>query len=44
MKTKLTNTENSKTNEPYKLALKFSQRLHLRSSTKHVALKNLSIY
>ena len=35
------NTENSKTNEPHKFDLKFSQRLNLN---KHVALQNLSIY
>ena len=37
------NTENSKTNEPHKSGLNFSQRLELRSSNKHVALQNLSI-
>ena len=39
-----TNTENSKTNEPNKFVLNLSQRLDLRSSNKHVALQNLSIY
>ena len=38
------NRENSKTNEPHKLVLNLSQRLNLRSSNKHVALQNLSIY
>ena len=38
------NTENSKTNEPHKFVLNLSQRLDLRSSNKHVALQNLSIY
>ena len=38
------NTENSKKNEPHKFFLKFSQRLDLRSSDKHVVLQNLSIY
>ena len=38
------NTENSKTNEPHKFDLNSSQRLDLRSSNKHVALQNLSIY
>ena len=38
------NTENSKTNEPHKFVLNLSQRLDLRSSSKHVALQNLSIY
>ena len=36
--------ENSKTNEPHKFVLNLSQRLVLRSSDKHVALQNLSIY
>ena len=35
---------NSKTNEPHKFVLNVSQRLDLRSSNKHVALQNLSIY
>ena len=38
------NTENSKTNESCKLILNLSQRLHLRSSSKHVALQKLSVY
>ena len=38
------NTKNSKTNEPHKFLLNFSQILHLRSLKKHVALQNLSIY
>ena len=38
------NAENSKTNEPYKFVLNLSQRLDLRSSNKHVAVQNLSIY
>ena len=38
------NTDNSKTNEPYKFALNLSQRLDLRSSNKHITLQNLSIY
>ena len=38
------NTKNSKTNEPNKCVLNLSQRLDLRSSNKHVSLKNLSIY
>ena len=37
------NTENSKTNEPHKFALNFSQRLDLKSSNKHIA-QNLTIY
>ena len=39
-----TNTENSKTNKRHKFLLNFSQRLVLRSSEKHPALQNLSIY
>ena len=38
------NSENSKTNEPQKFVLNLSQRLGLRSSNKHVALQNVSIY
>ena len=38
------NTDNSKTNKPYKFALNLSQRLDLRSSNKHITLQNLSIY
>ena len=38
------NTKNSKTNEPHKFILSLSQRLDLRSSNKHVALQQLSIY
>ena len=36
-------TENSKTNRPHKFVLNLSQKLHLRSSNKHVALQNLAI-
>ena len=38
------NTENSKMNEPHKFLLNISQRLDLRSSDKHVALQNITIY
>ena len=38
------NTEKSKTNEPHKFVLNLSQRLDFRSSDKHVALQNVSIY
>ena len=34
------NKENSKRNEPHKFVLNLSQRLDLRSSNKHAALKN----
>ena len=44
METIFMNTENSKTNERNKFVLNLSQRLHLKSSNKHVALQNLSIY
>ena len=44
METIFINTENSKTNEPHKFVLNSSQRLDLRSSDKHVSLKNLPIY
>ena len=37
------NTENSKTNEPHKSVLNFSQRLDLISLNKPVALQNFSI-
>ena len=43
MQTIFMNTENSKTNEPYKFVLNLSQRLGLRSSNKHVAVQNLFI-
>ena len=43
METIFMNTENCKTNEPHKFVLNL-QRLDLRSSDKHVALQNLSIY
>ena len=38
------NTENSKTNEPHRFVLNLPQKLALRSSNKHVAFQNLSIY
>ena len=38
------NTENSKTSEPHKFVLNLSHRLDLRSSNKHAALRNVSIY
>ena len=44
METIFMNTESSKMNEPHKFVLNLSQRLDLRSSAKHVALQNLSIY
>ena len=44
METIFMNMENNKTNEPHKFLLNLSQRLVLRSSNKHAAFKNLSIY
>ena len=44
METMFMNTENSKTNEPHQFVLKLSQRLDVRSSDKHVAFQNVSIY
>ena len=44
METIFMNTENSKTNETHKFVLNLSQRFNLRSSDKHVALQNLSVY
>ena len=44
METIFMKTENSKTSEPHKFVLNLSQRSDLRSSNKHVALQNASIY
>ena len=44
METIFINTENSKTDAPYKFVLNLSQILGLKSSNKHVALQNLFIY
>ena len=44
METLFMNTDNSNTSELQKLVLNLSQGLDLRSSNKHVALQNLSIY
>ena len=38
------NTENSETNEPQEFVLNLLERLDLRSSNKHAALQNSSIY
>ena len=38
------NPENGKTNESHQFVLILSQRSDLKSSNKHVALQNLSIY
>ena len=42
METIFINTENSKTNEAHKFVLNLTQRLDLRSPSKHI--QNLSIY
>ena len=44
METIFMDTENSKTNEAHKFVLNFSKRLDLKSSNKHVAFQNVSIY
>ena len=44
METIFMNTEIIKTNEPHNFVLNLSQRLDLRSSNRHFALQNLSIY
>ena len=44
METIFMKTEKSKTIEPQEFVLNLSQRLDFRSSSKHVALQNLSIY
>ena len=44
METIFMNAKNSKTNEPHKFLFNLSHRSDLRSSNKHVALQNLSIY
>ena len=44
MKKIFMNTENSKTNEPNKFVFNLSHRLDLRSSNKHAALQNVSIF
>ena len=44
METIFMNTENRTKSEPHKIVFNLSQRLDLRSSDKHVALQNLSIY
>ena len=44
METIFIKTENSKTSASHKFVLNVSQRIDLRSSNKHVAVQNLSIY
>ena len=43
METIFINQKNSKIDEPHKFPLNLFQRLHLSSSNKHVALKNVPI-
>ena len=38
------NTENSKTNEPYKFKLDLADKLNLKNTNKNMAVASLSIY
>ena len=38
------NSENSKTNQTYRLLIEISDKIDLKRSDKHVALSNLSMY
>ena len=38
------NSENSKTSEPHRLLLNFSDKINLKRSDRYVALSNLNIY
>ena len=38
------NSENSKTTDPHRLLLNFSDKINLKRNDKYVALSNLSIY
>ena len=44
METILVNTENSKTNEPYKFRLTLADKLNLRDPQKNMSFANLSIF
>ena len=44
METTFMNTENSKTNEPHRFKLDFTDKLNLKNPRKNMALVNLSIY
>ena len=44
MSTIFMNSKNSKTFDPYRLLLNFSEKINLKRSDKYVALSNLSIY
>ena len=38
------NSENSKTSEPHRLLLNFSDKINLKRSDRYIALSNLNIY
>ena len=44
METTFMNTENSKTNEPYRFRLTLADKLNLKDLNKNMALTNLTIY
>ena len=44
METILTNTENSKTNEPHRFELDLTDKINLKNPSKNMTLANLSIY
>ena len=44
METIFMNTENSKTNEPHRFRLDFTDKIDLKNSKKNMALANLGIY
>ena len=44
METVFMNTENSKTNEPYRFRLTLADKFNLKDPNKNMALANLSIY
>ena len=44
METTFLNSENSKTSDPHRLLLSFTDKVNLKRSDQYVALSNLSIY
>ena len=44
MNTVFMNSENSKTSDPHRLLLNFTDKIDLRRQDKYIALSNLSIY
>ena len=44
METLFMNTDNSKTNEPYRFRLLLADKINLKDPSKNMALANLSIY